>query len=256
MKVQLLTHTPNPDKVVAAAAKLCYSNASIDSLLEGLTQEKTKAFLEMLSGLGHSSPTEHASFTFAIEGVSRTLLAQITRHRIASYSVQSQRYVNLKEFEFVTPPEVENDEVALKEFNKSMEMAGENYLKVTALLKETHLNRLLAEGMEEKAAKRAAEKLALEDARFILPNSCTTKMIVTMNVRSLNNFFDHRCCNRAQWEIKELADRMLELVYEVSPALFNSSGAPCSYGPCPEGKMSCGKMKEVREKYKKMKKQD
>ncbi len=255
MKVQLLTYTQNPEKVVAAAAKLCYSNANIDNLLEGLTEEKSKDFVEMLASFGHASPTEHVNFTFAIEGVSRALLAQITRHRIASYSVQSQRYVNLKDFEFVTPPEIQNDEKALEEFNKSMEMAGENYLRVTALLKETHLARMIAEGMDEKAAKRAAEKQALEDARFILPNSCTTKMIVTMNTRSLNNFFDHRCCNRAQWEIQTLADKMLELVYEVAPSLFVRSGAPCSYGPCPEGKMTCGKMQEVREKYKQIKKQ-
>ncbi len=254
MKVQLLTHTQNPEKVVAAAAKLCYSNANIDTLLDGLTEEKSKEFVEMLASFGHSSPTEHVTFTFAIEGVSRALLAQITRHRIASYSVQSQRYVNLKDFEFVTPPEVLNDEKALEEFNKSMEMAGENYLKVTALLKETHMARMIAEGMDEKAAKRAAEKQALEDARFILPNSCTTKMIVTMNTRSLINFFNHRCCNRAQWEIRELADKMLTLVYEVAPSLFVRAGAPCSYGPCPEGKMTCGKMLEVKEKYKQIKK--
>ncbi len=255
MKVKLISHTPNPEQVVAAAAKLCYSNSNIENLLDNLTQEKSREFITMLANLGHGSPTEHANFTFAIEGVSRTLLAQITRHRIASYSVQSQRYVNLKDFEFVTPPEVLEDKVALEEFNKSMALAGENYLKVTALLKETHLKELLDKGMEEKAAKRAAEKKALEDARFILPNACTTKMIVTMNARSLNNFFAHRCCNRAQWEIQQLSDLMLELVFAVAPSLFLNAGAPCSYGPCPEGKMSCGKMKEVKEKYKKLKKQ-
>ena len=116
MKVQLIAHTPNPEKVVAAAAKLCYSNAQIDTLLDGLTEEKSKEFVTMLSSLGHESPTEHVSFTFAIEGVSRALLAQITRHRIASYSVQSQRYVNLKQFEFVTPPEVAADEETLEKF--------------------------------------------------------------------------------------------------------------------------------------------
>ncbi|MBP1572002.1 MAG: FAD-dependent thymidylate synthase [Oscillospiraceae bacterium] len=121
MKVQLIAHTPNPEKVVAAAAKLCYSNAQIDTLLDGLTEEKSKEFVTMLSSLGHESPTEHVSFTFAIEGVSRALLAQITRHRIASYSVQSQRYVNLKQFEFVTPPEVAADEETLEKFNKSMD---------------------------------------------------------------------------------------------------------------------------------------
>ena len=254
MKVQLIAHTPNPEKVVAAAAKLCYSNAQIDTLLEGLTEEKSKEFVTMLSSLGHESPTEHVSFTFAIEGVSRALLAQITRHRIASYSVQSQRYVNLKQFEFVTPPEVEADEESLAKFNESMEAACENYLKVTEVLKESHKARMIAEGMDEKTANRAAEKQAIEDARFILPNACTTKMIVTMNARSLNNFFAHRCCMRAQWEIRELADQMLKLVWEVAPALFQKAGPSCACGVCKEGKMSCGKAAEMKVKYAELKK--
>lgn len=254
MKVQLIAHTPNPEKVVAAAAKLCYSNAEIDTLLDGLTEEKSKEFVAMLSSLGHESPTEHVSFTFAIEGVSRSLLAQITRHRIASYSVQSQRYVNLKQFEYVTPPEIAKDEKALEEFKRSMDLAAENYLKTTAVLKETHKARMLSEGMDEKTANRMAEKQAIEDARFILPNACTTKMIVTMNVRSLNNFFAHRCCNRAQWEIRELADKMLELVLEVAPSLFQKAGPSCANGGCKEGKMTCGHAAEVREKYQNMRK--
>ena len=253
MKVQLIAHTPEPEKVVAAAAKLCYSNAQIDTLLDGLTPEKSREFVQMLASLGHESPTEHASFTFAIEGVSRALLAQITRHRIASFSVQSQRYVNLKTPEFVTPPEIAIDADTLEEFNRSMEMAAENYQRVTQILKEAHKEKFIAQGMDEKEAGRKAEKQALEDARFILPNACTTKMIVTMNTRSLNNFFRHRCCTRAQWEIRELADEMLRLVCEVAPSLFVRSGPPCVSGPCPEGKMSCGRMLEMREKYARMK---
>ncbi len=253
MKVQLIAHTPEPEKVVAAAAKLCYSNAQIDTLLDGLTPEKSREFVQMLASLGHESPTEHASFTFAIEGVSRALLAQITRHRIASFSVQSQRYVNLKTPEFVTPPEIENDPDTLEEFNHSMEMAAENYQRVTQILKEAHKEKFIAQGMDAKEANRKAEKQALEDARFILPNACTTKMIVTMNTRSLNNFFRHRCCTRAQWEIRQLADEMLKLVCEVAPSLFVRSGPPCVSGPCPEGKMSCGRMLEMREKYARMK---
>lgn len=250
MKVQLIAHTPNPEKVVAAAAKLCYSNAEIDTLLDGLTEEKSREFVQMLSKLGHESPTEHVSFTFAIEGVSRALLAQITRHRIASYSVQSQRYVNLKEFNFVTPPEIENDPESLEAFNKSMEIASENYQNVTSILKAAHTKKIMSEqGLEEKAAMKIAEKQAIEDARFILPNSCTTKMIVTMNARSLNNFFAHRCCQRAQWEIQELADLMLKLVWQAAPALFQSSGPSCACGTCKEGKMSCGKAAEMKEKY-------
>lgn len=256
MKVKLIAHTPEPEKVVAAAAKLCYSNANIDTLLDGLTPEKSKEFVQMLASMGHESPTEHASFTFAIEGVSRSLLAQISRHRIASFSVQSQRYVNLKEPEYVIPPEIMNDEKSLQEFNSSMEIATENYQKVTQLLKEAHKEKFLAQGMDEKTANRSAEKKALEDARFILPNACTTKMIVTMNARSLNNFFRLRCCNRAQWEIRELADEMLRLVCEVAPSLFVRSGPPCVSGPCPEGKMSCGQVSEMREKYAQLKNMD
>lgn len=254
MKVQLIAYTPNPEKVVAAAAKLCYSNAEIDTLLDGLTEEKSREFVQMLASMGHESPTEHVSFTFAIEGVSRSLLAQITRHRIASYSVQSQRYVNLKQPEFVTPPEIAADSRSLERFNKAMEMTAENYHNVTRILKAAHKEKMIADGMSEKEANRAAEKKALEDARFILPNACTTKMIVTMNARSLNNFFAHRCCNRAQWEIRQLADEMLKLVYRVAPALFVKSGPPCVKGPCPEGKMSCGQMAEMRKKYEDMKK--
>jgi len=253
MKVQLIAHTPEPEKVVAAAAKLCYSNAQIDTLLDGLTPEKSRDFVEMLASLGHESPTEHASFTFAIEGVSRSLLAQITRHRMASFSVQSQRYVNLKNPEFVIPHEVENDPVALEQFNESMAMAADNYHKVTEVLKAAHREKYLAQGLDEKEANRKAEKQAIEDARFILPNACTTKMIMTMNARSLNNFFRHRCCTRAQWEIRELADEMLKLVCEVAPSLFVRSGPPCVSGPCPEGKMSCGRVVEMREKYAQMK---
>ena len=146
-----------------------------------------------------------------------------------------------------------DDPESLAQFNDSMAMAAENYQKVTQLLKEAHKEKFIAQGMDEKTANRTAEKKALEDARFILPNACTTKMIVTMNTRSLNNFFRHRCCTRAQWEIRELADEMLRLVCEVAPALFVRSGPPCVSGPCPEGKMSCGRMLEMRDKYAQLK---
>ena len=127
MTVRLIAHTPEPEKVVAAAAKLCYSDAHITDLLDGLTEEKTAKFLTMLSDLGHASPIEHASFTFGIEGVSRTLLAQITRHRIASFSVQSQRYVREKQFSFVTPPEIEKDPETLAIYNQAMQNAIQSY---------------------------------------------------------------------------------------------------------------------------------
>ena len=250
MKVTLLAHTPNPELTVASAARLCYSAATIDELQEKLTPEKTSAFVDMLSEIGHESPIEHASFTFGIEGVSRALLAQITRHRIASYSVQSQRYVAEAQFEYVTPPEIENNEEAKKLFIEAMEKDQEYYDRLTEILKEKHIDEMLKSGMDEKAALRAAEKKAIEDARFVLPNACDTKMIVTMNARSLHNFFRHRCCNRAQWEIRELAEKMLFLCREVSPNLFKNAGPSCLNGPCPEGKMTCGKIVEMREHYK------
>lgn len=248
-KVTLLTYTPLPEKAVAAAAKLCYSPASISDITEGLTEEKTASFVEMLAEIGHESPIEHASFTFGIEGVSRSFLAQITRHRIASYSVQSQRYVREAQFSYVVPPEIAARPEAKALYIKAMERDQKDYEALTEILKADHEKAFLAAGMEPKAAARAAEKKAIEDARFVLPNACDTKMVVTMNARSLQNFFRHRCCNRAQWEIRDVAQQMLRLVLEAAPHLFKNAGPSCLSGPCPEGKMSCGKMQEVREKY-------
>ncbi len=248
-KVTLITYTAEPEKTVAAAAKLCYSAAEISTIKDGLTEEKTASFVEMLSEIGHESPIEHASFTFGIEGVSRALLAQITRHRIASYSVQSQRYVKENNLTYVTPPEIEANEEALKLFNKSMKAAEETYLKLSEILSSGYYEEYVAAGMDEKTAKRNAEKKAIEDARFVLPNAAETKMVMTINARSLMNFFRHRCCNRAQWEIRDVAEQMLRLVKDIAPNLFKTAGPPCISGGCPEGKMTCGKAKEVREKY-------
>lgn len=245
-KVTLLAYTPDPEKLVAAAAKLCYSASSPQTLLDGLTPEKTESFLQMLQTIGHESPIEHVSFTFGIEGVSRSLLAQITRHRIASYSVQSQRYVREKDFSYVTPPEIAAIPQARQLYEQTMRQIGESYDQLAALLKEKHTQTLMAEGLDEKSAGKKAEKMAIEDARFVLPNACDTQMVVTMNARSLLNFFRHRCCNRAQWEIREVAYQMLALVYEVAPSLFENAGAPCVRGDCPEGKMSCGRAAQVR----------
>ena len=249
LKVTLIAHTPEPEKVVAAAAKLCYSDSHISDLMDGLTPEKTVAFLNKLTDLGHASPTEHASFTFAIEGVSRTLLAQITRHRIASFSVQSQRYVRLDDFKYVIPPEIECIPEAKAAFIDSMNEDAKRYLDLVQKLEDGHTARYMAEGMTEKAARAKASKQANEDARFVLPNACETKMIVTMNTRSLQNFFNLRCCNRAQWEIRALAEEMLRLVYPVAPTLFRDAGPRCLAGPCPEGRMCCGKAAEVKAKY-------
>ncbi len=202
MKVELICCTPNPEKIIASAAKICYSKSDINGIMEGLDEANTASYVKMISELGHSSVIEHSSFTFGIEGVSRSLLAEITRHRIASFSVQSQRYVRENMFEYVVPPEIAESEEAASEFKAAMEEDQRHYDKISALLKEKHKKSFMAEGMSEKAAVAAAEKRAIEDARFVLPNACTTKIIMTMNCRSLMNFFELRCCNRAQWEIR------------------------------------------------------
>lgn len=251
LKVILLAHTPDPEKVVATAAKLCYSSSDISSLMDGLTEEKTAGFIEMLASIGHESVMEHTSFTFGIEGISRACSHQLVRHRIASYSQKSQRYVNENGFEFITPPEIEALPEAKAEFDRAMENLTSSYEKIADILTASHRARFLSEGMDEKSATSKARKLANEDARFVLPNACETKIVVTMNVRSLFNFFEHRCCNRAQWEIRAVAEEMLRLCLEVAPHIFAYAGPSCvATGKCPEGKMTCGKIKEVQAYYK------
>lgn len=250
MKVELIAYTPDADKIVAAAAKLCYAKSDINTLMDKLTSDKVESFLDMLSEIGHESPVEHASFTFGIEGVSRALLAQITRHRIASFSVQSQRYVDKSGFEYITPPEIADIPEALEEFNRAMEEDAKHYASLKAILVKARKQRYIDEGKSEAEAQKMAEKAANEDARFVLPNACDTRMIVTMNVRSLRNFFKLRCCARAQWEIREVAIEMLRLCKSVAPILFANAGPSCVNGKCSEGAMSCGKAKEMREFYK------
>ncbi len=249
MRVDLITYTPEPEKIVSAAAKLCYSKTGTESILEGLTDEKIKKFIEKLVSIGHESPIEHISFTFAVEGVSRVLTHQLVRHRIASFSQQSQRYVKLAQFEYIVPPMIKKDEKALKIFEKAMQEDQEHYNALVDQLEGTYISEFLSNGMSEKAAKGKAEKKAIEDARFVFPNACETKVIFTMNARTLLHFFKHRCCERAQWEIREMADRMLELVKEASPTLFRLAGPNCVSGPCPEGSMTCGLTKEKRAFY-------
>lgn len=217
LKVKLLTYTPDADKLVAAAAKLCYSAADVDTLMDELTANKVEAMCQKLADLGHESPIEHASYTFAVEGVSRALLAQLTRHRIASYSVQSQRYVDKVEFAYIMPPSIAANPETAETFEKCMAMLDTYYSYFTSA------------------------GIPAEDARFVLPNACDTRIIFTMNARSLHNFFRLRCCNRAQWEIRAMADEMLRLCREVSPVLFRHAGASCAVtGVCSEGAMCCG----------------
>ena len=253
-KVTLLSHTPDPERTVAFAAKLCYSSSGIEDLRDGLTQEKISSFVNMLADMGHESPIEHVSFTFGIEGVSRACTHQLVRHRIASYSQKSQRYVTEGAFEYITPPEIANDPQATAVYREIMAKDQEAYDRIAEILKEKHKKAFLAEGKDEKTAERMAEKKAIEDARFVLPNACETKIVVTMNARTLMNFFHHRCCNRAQWEIKDIADQMLKAVSNVAPNIFKKAGPSCVGGACPEGKMTCGKVIEMRKFYEELKK--
>lgn len=249
MNVTLIAHTPDPEKVVAAAAKLCYSSSDVQTLMENLTPEKVESFVSLLASYGHESPVEHVTFTFGIEGVSRSCTHQLVRHRIASYSQKSQRYVSEKGFEYVTPPAIAEDCEALAVYEKAMAQMQQAYDTLADLLEDKHVAALMADGKSEEQARKAARKTAIEDARFVLPNACETKIIVTMNARSLINFFHHRCCNRAQWEIRDVAQEMLRLCREVAPSLFAHAGPSCLNGPCPEGTMTCGRMKEMRERY-------
>ncbi len=250
MNVTLLAHTPDPEKIAASAAKLCYSSSGIDSIMEGLTEEKTADFIDMLVSVGHESVMEHVSFTFGIEGISRACSHQLVRHRIASYSQKSQRYVNENGFDYIIPPEIEKIPEAKAEFERAIENITESYEKIADLLTESHKKEFEEQGVDERSAASKARKLANEDARFILPNACETKIVVTMNVRSLFNFFRHRCCNRAQWEIRAVANEMLKLCLDAAPNIFKYAGPSCvATGKCPEGKMSCGKMKEVKEYF-------
>jgi len=236
LHVELLGYTPDPQKMVALAAKLCYSSADIDTLQQGILSKEQGKFIKKLTDMGHLSPVEHAVFTFAVEGVSRSLLAQITRHRIASFSVKSQRYVSEqskgeKIFNYVIPAGIERlGQLHIDRFESQMAMMQSWY---------DEWIEILGKGKETSN----------EDARFVLPNACETKFIVSMNARELMHFFNLRCCRRAQWEIRALANEMLRKVLEVAPELFSNSGPNCVTGFCHENELSCGKMSEVIEEY-------
>jgi len=224
MRVDLIRYTPDPEKVVAAAARLCYSSDSVSDLCERLDDERVASFVRKLREMGHLSPFEHVSFQFSIDGVSRALSHQLVRHRIASYSQRSQRYVEEKGFEFVIPPSVKQNLEALGRFETVMARLQEDYREL--------LNSVPA-----------------EDARYVLPNACTTSLMASFNARSLLNFFEHRTCIRAQWEIRFLAERMLELVRIVAPNLFSEAGPTCvTQGICRQGAYSCGKLKTLEGK--------
>ncbi len=236
LKVVLLEHTPNPENVVAMAAKLCYSPSDVEGLRGKILAKDQKAFVEKLVSIGHMSPIEHVSFTFGIEGISRACSHQLVRHRVASYSQQSQRYVRETEFDYVIPPTVKNDRKLTAAFIKYMKQAQKAY-------------DVMIKGLGEQGI---TGENASQDARFLLPNAAETKIVVTMNARELLHFFRVRCCNRAQWEIREMATQMLREVKKASPILFSGAGPGCVKSKCPEGKMSCGKSAEVRKKFKEL----
>ena len=250
-KVTLISHTPFPQNLVASAAKLCYSSSDIEDITNNVESINTDDYIEKLLSMGHDSPFEHITFTFGIEGVSRSFLAQITRHRIASYSVQSQRYVKcgngIDDFNFAVPPSISEDADILKVYRDTMVNSINSYNTIADALEEKYLNN--HPNCTPSFAKSLRKK-AIEDARFVLPNATETKMIVTFNARSLFNFFKLRCCNRAQWEIRAVAMEMYKLAYAVCPHIFANAGPSCvSSGKCSEGQFTCGSSNMVKNKF-------
>jgi thymidylate synthase (FAD) len=226
LSVTLLQHTPDPDRAVAIAGRLCYAPVSAAELQHEMSDEDVAKLVRVLVRSGHHSALEHASFTFAVDGVSRACTHQLVRHRVASYNQQSQRYVNFGGGDsFIVPPSVSANAEAEKVFFDAMEHARAAY--------DTLVELGLAEGRGKESVQ--------EDARFVLPNAAETKIVVTMNARELRHFLQVRCCNRAQWEIRDLAWTMRGMLREVAPNLFEKTGPGCLYGTCPEGKMTCGR---------------
>ena len=230
LNVTLIAHTPEPEKVIAMASRTCYSALDLEGLDKKTDAADNAAYIRRVLASGHTSIAEHASFTFGLEGVSRTLLAQITRHRVASFSVQSQRYVSVagaEVFDYVLPPRIRA-------------LGPEAEEKFVQQMKT--MQRWYDEWSEALGQDSA------EDARFVLPGAAATRIVMTMNARELLHFFSLRMCNRAQWEVREAAWLMYELVYPLAPSVFENAGPGCARGACPEGKRTCGRAAEVREK--------
>lgn len=222
MMVKLVRHTPEPERTVAMSARLCYSPIGAAQLEEKISDEQAASLVRKLVSMGHLSTLEHVTFTFAIEGVSRVLTHQLVRHRIASYSQQSQRYVKEHDFETIVPASIASKPEAKAKFDKLMTEIQAMYDEFIAL------------------------DIPAEDARYILPNATETKIVCTFNARSLLNFFSLRCCTRAQWEIRALANEMLRQCQAVAPVIFENAGPTCvSEGVCHEGAMSCGRLQAI-----------
>lgn len=228
LKVALIRHTLSPEETVALGARLCYSRATIDDLTQRVSAKDQSDFVQKIMGMGHESVLEHATFTFGVEGVSRVLLAQLTRHRLASFSVQSQRYVSYENgFGYIMPPKIAAlGEDAQAEYHRQMQQMHEWYCQ-----------------WQERLGTGEGSN---EDARFVLPGACETRLMMTMNVRELRHFFSLRMCNRAQWEIRAMAKEMHRLCMEVAPALFADAGPGCLRGACPEGAKTCGKAGDIK----------
>lgn len=225
MNVKLICHTPEPERTVAMSARLCYSAIGAEQLAETMSQEQVEKLVEKIVSMEHLSTLEHASFTFAIEGISRVLSHQLVRHRIASYSQQSQRYVSEHDFEYIVPPTIAGKEEARAKFESLMQTIRNTY------------DELVAMGVHK------------EDARYCLANATETKIVVTMNARALLHFFQLRCCTRAQWEIRRMAQAMLEEVQTVAPLLFKKAGPTCvTSGYCSEGELTCGRLAALQQK--------
>lgn len=230
LRVALLTHTPDALALIYAAFRQCYHTGFVGDMWPKLTDgeitpEKQAEFISGVMASGHVSPIEHVTFSFAVEGVSRALTHQLVRHRIASYSQQSQRYVDGSNFDYILPPKIAALPEARERFSRCIDEIGAAYREIKKLLEE------------------AGHDKAKEDARFLLPQAAETRIVLTMNCRSLLNFFEHRCCSRAQWEIRALAQAMLKECRKVLPAVFMSAGARCEkLRYCPEGeRFTCGR---------------
>lgn len=248
LKVRILAHTPEPERVIANSARLCYSDLGIDDLFTNYTDEQNKNMIDSLMKVGHESPLEHISFTFGVEGISRSLSHQLVRHRIgSSYSQKSQRYVSEDGFSYVIPEDIKNNPSALHIFTETMEYIQLAYVDIADKLMSGYCMQKPIEDMSNDNLVRGLKKSAMENARAVLPNACETKIIVTMNARALLNFFNLRCCNRSQKEIRDLADEMLRQVKSIAPSVFRLAGAKCMFGKCPEGKMSCKNKRKVEE---------
>lgn len=274
LNVVILSHTPEFEQNIVRGARLCYSSASIEELRDKVTPENAEKFLNMILEIGHGSILEHSSITFGIEGVSRSLTHQLVRHRIgSSYSQKSQRYVSEGQFEYVIPKPIAKYDYLKEDYIRCMERLQEDYNDITYGLLIEQIKEYLAAGHSDEKVEEAIanectreeiaqlfkesnkklyskfEKIAIENARYVLPNACETKIQVTMNVRALFNFFKERLCDRAQEEIRDMAFEMWKACMEIAPTIFKYAVPTCVHGKCKEGSMSCGKMLYYKQKH-------